>query len=1021
MRIAMKNKCQVNYRQNALMSVVVTLMSALCWMVHPASGATFGSRVVISGQTADLALDERRGVVYVANFTANRIEVVSMQSASIVTSFNVAPQPGSLSVSPDGRYLVIAHYGNSAEGITPRNAITIVDLDQNQRQTLSISSVPLSVAFGVDGKALVVTSNAFLLLDPATRVLTTLSTIQQVATKTLPVPFNNFPQNVVASSSQASKDLSRIFGVVQGGENDSEVLVFRYDVGRSLIFGGRVSSPPLGPRTISVDAAGRNVLIGWALLNENFVNVAQFPGPTGILNIGGHSFDSGRGVIYAQLSTSTQGANNQPGVGDPASEKELQVLDAENLAVRERLRIPENLSGKAVLTSDGATLFASSESGLLILPVGSLASQPRVVSSALDVDFQGNFCDRRIVTHEIVLSDPSGKETDFAIRNVSQGITVEPLSGFTPAVVRVTVDPFVFSGSLGTTVRELTIESNGSVFANQSLRVLINSKNPDQRGTRIVVPGRLVDVLADPTQNRFFVLRQSTNEVLVFDGGTYQQIAVVKTGNTPTQMAISFDKQWLLVGNDNSQIINVISLATLRPSAPIQMPGGHYPRSVASGAGATFAASRVAGPEHKVSLVNIPARSAFSLPTLDVFENNININTILVASPNGAKIFGASADGTTFLYDGNANSFVASRKDFPALQGAFGVSSNDQFFIGNTILNGSLVPTQQLGDSASVVPGFAFIDNQGLRFTAEGSSGPGFLQRVQANGQLSAIGTRTVEAPLLSDANVPFVRTLAPLANRSAIVSLTTSGFTVLPWQFDAATISPRVDRVVNLADGSTSIAPGSLVRIEGTALSPITQTTAERPLPTALGESCITINGLPIPLIFVSSQEVNAQIPFEFDGAATLILRTPGGTSDNFPLQIVPNAPGVFVANFPEAGVSLPTVVNARNGLLASGSNPIKRGDSIVVYLTGLGRTFPEVDTGLAAPSDPLAQAVVKPVLFLGGRELPVDFAGLTPGEVGVYQINAQIPHDVPVGFSIPLEIQQGGRTITLNARVIN
>jgi uncharacterized protein (TIGR03437 family) len=52
---------------------------------------------------------------------------------------------------------------------------------------------------------------------------------------------------------------------------------------------------------------------------------------------------------------------------------------------------------------------------------------------------------------------------------------------------------------------------------------------------------------------------------------------------------------------------------------------------------------------------------------------------------------------------------------------------------------------------------------------------------------------------------------------------------------------------------------------------------------------------------------------------------------------------------------------------------------------------------------------------------EIPVTYAGLTPGEVGVYQINAQILRWVPTGFNIPLEITQGGFTSTLNVRVID
>src|SRR5579872_2689261 len=76
-----------------------------------ATAGTFGKVVPIGGQASDIALDEGRGVLYIANFTANTIDVMSLADNSIQTSFNVAPQPGSLALSPDGNYLVIAHYG----------------------------------------------------------------------------------------------------------------------------------------------------------------------------------------------------------------------------------------------------------------------------------------------------------------------------------------------------------------------------------------------------------------------------------------------------------------------------------------------------------------------------------------------------------------------------------------------------------------------------------------------------------------------------------------------------------------------------------------------------------------------------------------------------------------------------------------------------------------------------------------------------------------------------------------------
>ena len=85
-----------------------TFMSTAGW------AGTFGRVVPIGGYAADIALDERRGVLYIANFTANRIEVLDTSDLSIARSINVNAQPGSIALSPNGAYLVIGHYGNNA-------------------------------------------------------------------------------------------------------------------------------------------------------------------------------------------------------------------------------------------------------------------------------------------------------------------------------------------------------------------------------------------------------------------------------------------------------------------------------------------------------------------------------------------------------------------------------------------------------------------------------------------------------------------------------------------------------------------------------------------------------------------------------------------------------------------------------------------------------------------------------------------------------------------------------------------
>jgi uncharacterized protein (TIGR03437 family) len=100
--------------------------------------------------------------------------------------------------------------------------------------------------------------------------------------------------------------------------------------------------------------------------------------------------------------------------------------------------------------------------------------------------------------------------------------------------------------------------------------------------------------------------------------------------------------------------------------------------------------------------------------------------------------------------------------------------------------------------------------------------------------------------------------------------------------------------------------------------------------------------------------------------------------------------------------------------------SNPIHRGDDLIIYVTGLGRTNPEIPVGSRAPFEPLAQVLDTPKITLGGVALPVSFAGLTPGLVGVYQVNLLVPRSVPTGFDIPLRIEQSTASTTVPVRVV-
>jgi hypothetical protein len=394
-----------------LAGVILAAGAALAPAVR---GASFGTVVPVGGHASDIALDEPRGVVYVANFAADRIDVVSLANHKTGNSIPVAPYPGSLAISPDRHFLLIAHFGNFKAPSSSANALTLIDLVSGGKQTFALGDPPLGVGFGADGLALVVTTSEFLLFDPASGALRVLDTVAGVSARTLPVPFATFPPQIVAASVGVSADGYWMFGL-------TDTIRFRYDVrGRTVSPAGYTSDPAQGPRVVSVSRDGAYFTAGWGLFNAAGHLLSQFANPSGQLNVGSHVIDSVAGVIYAQIPQGQPSGSGAPGSGAAAAPPVLMIADADNLTVREQLRLPENLAGKSLLNSARDTVYAISDSGLVVLPVGSLNRAHRLAASREDIVFRGSFCDRRASTQDVVVSDPGGSNADFTISTTTR-------------------------------------------------------------------------------------------------------------------------------------------------------------------------------------------------------------------------------------------------------------------------------------------------------------------------------------------------------------------------------------------------------------------------------------------------------------------------------------------------------------------------------------------------------------------------------------------------------------------------
>ena len=116
----------------------------------------------------------------------------------------------------------------------------------------------------------------------------------------------------------------------------------------------------------------------------------------------------------------------------------------------------------------------------------------------------------------------------------------------------------------------------------------------------------------------------------------------------------------------------------------------------------------------------------------------------------------------------------------------------------------------------------------------------------------------------------------------------------------------------------------------------------------------------------------------------------------------------------------NVPAIVRWNNGLVVTATNPVHRGDTLTIYLTGLGAVDPPVSDGSAGLVDPLSTTVIDPTVQIGGVDAPVLFSGLVPGMPGAYVLNVSVSNSTPQGLSVPLTITVNDFTYSQNVRVV-
>jgi uncharacterized protein (TIGR03437 family) len=195
--------------------------------------------------------------------------------------------------------------------------------------------------------------------------------------------------------------------------------------------------------------------------------------------------------------------------------------------------------------------------------------------------------------------------------------------------------------------------------------------------------------------------------------------------------------------------------------------------------------------------------------------------------------------------------------------------------------------------------------------------------------------------------------------------------------------------------------APGGIASLFGQGLSEVTEQATSLPLPKELGGVRVIVGGIETALFFVSPTQIN----FLYPGALTIgssarvyVLRN-GELSDSIRASQRLAAPQIFV----NPSARLPIIAHA-DGSLVTAENPLRPGETIVVYFTGIGLVSSMPPDGEAASASPLSQTLLRASATLGGQSLTVLFAGLTPGFVGLAQANLTLPATLAAGATLPL-----------------
>lgn len=205
---------------------------------------------------------------------------------------------------------------------------------------------------------------------------------------------------------------------------------------------------------------------------------------------------------------------------------------------------------------------------------------------------------------------------------------------------------------------------------------------------------------------------------------------------------------------------------------------------------------------------------------------------------------------------------------------------------------------------------------------------------------------------------------------------------------------------IVNAASWApftAGISPGELLTLFNGSNLAANTVVSGIPFQTSLGNVQVSIGGLPAPIYYVSPTQIAAIVPYAVaPGTIADIQVTNNGVLSNaVPVYVNETSPGVFTQN--ANGLGYGATLHADYSIVTA-TSPAAIGETVAVYLTGLGTVNPPIADGALGPTSTLSWTTNTVTAYIGSAttapvQATVAYAGLAPGLSGLYQIDITIP----------------------------